>query len=319
MSVASAELRAEFEACVVQSRAALHAYCYRMLGSVQDAEDALQDALLSAHAGLGGFAGTGTLRSWLYQIATRACLRLIEARPKRWLARDYAPSTQGVELSPMIEEPIWLEPYPLDAQVSIEQRQSVELAFIAGLQALPATQRAVLILRTVLEFDAAETAGILDVSVAAVNSALQRARATLSGIVPETTQQMTLRDLGDARTRELVASFVRAWGNSDVEAIVALLVDDARFSMPPFPNWFFGKASIARFLAERIFEYQWRLVPTEASGQLAFVCFQGPAFEIGAFCVLSLRGGLIAEMTGFLDRQVFSHFRLAERFSLPER
>src|SRR6266480_2157386 len=197
-------------------RSELHAHCYRMLGSLHDAEDALQEALLRAWRGLPKFEGRSSLRSWLYTIATNTCLNAIERRPKRVLPIDYGPATDPhVAPGEPIVESVWLEPYPDETlgledgyaapEASYEQREGVELAFVAALQHLPANQRAVLILREVLGFSAKETAEMLDTTVASVNSALQRARAATDERVPEQSQQTTLRALGDGELRELVA------------------------------------------------------------------------------------------------------------------
>jgi RNA polymerase sigma-70 factor (TIGR02960 family) len=303
----------EFEERIAPHRSELHAYCYRMLGSLQDAEDALQEALLGAWRGLEKFEGRSSLRSWLYRIATNACLQLIAQRPTRLLSTEYSPATVGVGLAAFVQEPIWLEPYPARADASYEELESVELAFVAALQHLPGTQRAVLILREVLGFDAAEVAELVESSVPAVNSALQRARQAVSERVPPLTQQATLRGLSEAKQRELVTAYVDAWARADANALVSLLCRDARFSMPPIPNWFEGRDAVVRFFAERVFATPWRLVPLRASGQLAFACYQGPEFRLGALNVVTLEGGSIRELTGFLDPKVHAHFLLPER------
>ena len=154
---------------------------------------------------------------------------------------------------------------------------------------------------------------MLDTSVPAVNAALQRARKAIDERVPPKSQQATLRDLGEAAQRELVTAFVAAWGRADVPAILNLLSDDAKFTMPPIPTWFQGKEAIARFMSERMFATAWRLVPVRASGQLAFACYQGPAFGVGALNVVSLRDRSISHMTGFLDPAVHARFSLSER------
>src|SRR5918996_1551692 len=217
-----------YQRLVEPHRGELHAHCYRMLGSVHDAEDALQEALLRAWRGLPKFEGRSSLRSWLYRIATNASLDAIEKRPKRILPIDYGPPADpaGGVGEPVVEA-VWIEPYP-DETLGIEdgyaspdaryeQRESVELAFIAALQLLPPNQRAVLILREVLGFSAQETADTLDTSVASVNSALQRARATIEKRLPEQSQQETLRALGDDRLRELVEQYADAWERNDVD------------------------------------------------------------------------------------------------------
>src|SRR5437764_4896777 len=207
-------------------RGELHAHCYRMLGSVHDAEDALQETLLRAWRGLAKFEGRSSLRSWLYTIATNTSLNAIEKRPKRVLPIDYGPAADphGGPGEPLLES-IWVEPYPDERlglgdglagpEARYEQREAVELAFIAALQHLPANQRAVLILREVLGFSAEETAEALETTPASVNSALQRARATIEDRLPDQTQQATRRELGDERLRELVDRYVQAWERAD--------------------------------------------------------------------------------------------------------
>src|SRR4051794_35282192 len=240
-------------------RSELHAHCYRMLGSVQDAEDALQEALVRAWRGLEKFEGRSCLRSWLYRIATTPSLVGIPRRPRRVLPIDYAPPADphGGVGEPVVES-VWIEPYP-DETLGIEdgyaspdaryeQREAVELAFVAALQLLPANQRAVLILREVLGFSAQETAGTLDTSVASVNSALQRARATVEERRPEQSQQATLRELGDERLREIVERYMEAWERNDVETVMEILAEDATFSMPPLASWFGGEESLRIFL-----------------------------------------------------------------------
>src|SRR5712691_1834964 len=218
-------------------RGELHAHCYRMLGSVHDAEDALQDAHLRAWRGLGRFEGRSSLRSWLYRIATNTCLDVIARRPKRVLPIDYGPAADphGGPGEPIVES-VWVEPYPDEVlgledglaapEARYERRESVELAFIAALQLLPATQRAVLILREVLGFSAREAADSLETTVASVNSALQRARKAVDDRLPEQSQQATLRSLGDERLREIVDGYVDAWQRYDVDAVVAMLTED---------------------------------------------------------------------------------------------
>ena len=240
-------------------RRELHAHCYRMLGSVHDAEDALQESLLRAWRGLPRFEGRSSLRSWLYTIATNTCLNAIARRPKRVLPIDYAPASDPHEGpgEPVVES-VWVEPYPDETlgledgfaspEARYEQREAVELAFVAALQNLAPNQRAVLILREVLGFSAREVADSLETSVPSVNSALQRARKTVEERLPDQSQQATLRALGDDSLREVVDGYVEAWQRGDVEAVVSMLTEDASFTMPPLRTWFHGREEIGIFL-----------------------------------------------------------------------
>src|ERR687886_1308693 len=248
-----------FRTLVEARQPELHAHCYRMLGSVHDAEDALQDALLRAWRGLPRFEGRSSLRSWLYTIATNTCLNAIARRPKRVLPIDYgSPSDPHDGPGEPVVESVWVEPYPDETlgvedgfaapEARYEQRESLELAFIAALQHLPANQRAVLILREVLGFSAAEVAESLDTTVASVNSALQRARKTVDERLPERSQQQTLRTLGDEKLRALVERYMDAMQRGDVDAVVAMLAEDAAWSMPPLAAWYTGPEVLSRFL-----------------------------------------------------------------------
>jgi RNA polymerase sigma-70 factor (TIGR02960 family) len=323
---------AAFERLVASYRGELFAHCYRMLGSVQDAEDALQESLLGAWRGMAGFEGRSSLRAWLYRITTNACLRLIARRPRRMLSADQGPPWRDTgDLGEPMAGSVWLEPLPDevpasqpgddDPAASYLRREGVELAFVAALQHLPGTQRAVLILREVLQFSAAEVARILDTTPASVNSALQRARRTVDQRTPGRSQQAELDALGADGRRELVDAFVAAWERADVPALLDLLAEDARFTMPPLPAWFLGREDIGRFLTERMFATPWRLLPIGANGQLAFACYQGDPgdrrFRLGAINLLRLRAGRIVEIAGFLDPGVHRHFGLPQE--LPKR
>jgi RNA polymerase sigma-70 factor, ECF subfamily len=319
-----------FRRLVEPRRGELHAHCYRMLGSVHDAEDALQDALLRAWRGLPRFEGRSSVRAWLYKIATNACLDLIGRRPKRVLPIDHGPETDPHDHigEPLIES-VWVEPYP-DEQLGIEdgfaapearyeQRESVELAFIAALQHLPANQRAVLILREVLGFSAKETAASLDTTAVSVNSALQRARIAVDERLPQRSQQATLRTLGDERLRELVESYVDAWERGDVEAVVGMLAEDATFSMPPQHEWFRGRDAIAAFLPLGPLRERRRFVPLRANGQVAFGTYRWIAEQGGyvanAVHVLTLREARVGEITAFLSPAVLRTFGVPERLA----
>ena len=310
-------------------RAELHAHCYRMLGSVPDAEDALQEAFLRAWRGLPRFEGRSSLRSWLYKIATNVCLRAIERRPTRVLPIDYGPAADPHDGpgEPLLES-VWVDPYPdeklgltdgfASPEARYEQRESVELAFIAALQHLPARQRAVLILRDVLGFSAREVADALETTPASVYSALQRAHKSVDERLPARTQQATLRSLGDVALRDVVDSYVDAWERGDVDAVVAMLTDDATMAMPPIPTWYRGREAVAAFLKGWPFsgEKRWRLVPARANGQLAFGKYiwnrEKRTFMPHGVNVLTLHGSRIAEITAFLTPDAFGRFGLAD-------
>jgi RNA polymerase sigma-70 factor (ECF subfamily) len=303
---------------VERHRTELHAHCYRMLGSVHDAEDALQDALLRAWRALPRFQGRSSLRSWLYQIATNTSLDVIGRRPKRVLPIDY-PAAEPHETPgrPLVES-VWVEPYPDETlgladglagpEARYEQRESVELAFVAALQHLPAKQRAALILREVLGFSARETAESLDTTVASVNSALQRARETVDARLPEQSQQATLRALGDDGVREIVERYMDAMERADVDAVVSMLTEDAAWSMPPMTTWYAGLDSIGSFLREWPLsgQWRWRHVRTHVSGQPASAAYtwddDAGAYLPFAVDVITLRGDRISDITAFITR-----------------
>ncbi len=315
-----------FRRIVERHRVELHAHCYRMLGSLQDAEDALQETLLRAWRGLPGFAGRSSPRTWLYTIATNACLDAIARRPKRVLPVDYGPpSAPHLDPGPPLVESVWVEPYPDEElgfaegyaapEARYEQREAVELAFIAALQHLPARQRAVLVLREVLGFSAREVAESLETTVASVNSAMQRARKTVDERLPEQSQQATLRTLGDERIRDLVQRYIDAWATGDVEALRALLAEDAVFSMPPWTSWWRGRETIAGF-AKTAAEFcaEATSLPTRANGQVAIAYYHRDAdtgrYEPAAIDVLTIEGSLLKEITAFITPEIFPRFGL---------
>ena len=331
----------------------LHAHCYRMLGSVHDAEDALQDAMLRAWRGLARFEGRSSLRSWLYTIATNASLTAIERRPKRVLPIDYGPASDphgdGLGLPPI--ESVWVEPYPDQAMgledgyaspdARYEMRESVELAFVAALQHLPPNQRAALILREVLGFSAQECADALDTSVQSVNSALQRARKTVEEKLPEQSQQATLRALGDEKLEKIVQGYMDAMAKGDVETVVGLLAEDAAWSMPPLAAWFTGDKlpDFLRF-GPLSGDWAWRHAAGQVSGQPAVGSYTWDEKE-GAYLpfaldVFTLEGDRIKAITSFINRstesrEIEDYVRFPEqpidtglvppfeRFGLPER
>jgi RNA polymerase sigma-70 factor (TIGR02960 family) len=301
----------------------LQLHCYRIVGSTQDAEDLVQETLLAAWRGLEQFGQRASIRTWLYRIATNRCVDALRASARR--PQSFEPMTELPEPS-RVSEPIWLEPYPdvlLEGladgapgpEVRYEAKESISLAFVAGLQHLVPQQRAVLVLRDVLSFQAAEVAEILDTTEAAVNSLLRRARTAIDARLPAAGRERA--PLPNSRSeREVVGRFADAVEAGDVETVVALLIDDAWLRMPPQPWEYHGAAAIGRFLHDREAHRgtPWRLVPTRANGQPAFGCYLPcPHTDIarpGGLLVLTLAGNGIAEITWFADSSVFPHFGL---------
>ncbi|ETK38131.1 sigma-70 family RNA polymerase sigma factor [Microbispora sp. ATCC PTA-5024] len=319
---------AAFGRLVAPLRRELHAHCYRMLGSTHDADDALQDALLRAWRGLGRFESRGSLRSWLHTVATRTCLDLAEARGRRAMPVDLGPSSPRAVLDAAPAPGVaWLGPYP-DAGLAdgpaapharYEQREAVELAFVAALQHLPGNQRAALLLFEVLGFSAAEIAAALDTSAASVNSALARARRVLAERVPSPSQQRALRAIGDARVREIVAGYAAALERGDADALVALLTEDVTWSMPPMPHWYRGIEAVTDFAVRLPLTScgSWRHLATSANGQPAVGCYlrrgdAGP-YLAWSVTVLTLRGTRIERLTSFVGPGHVAPFGLPAR------
>lgn len=309
-------------------RRELQLHCYRIVGSVQDAEDLLQETLLAAWRGLERFEGRASLRSWLYRIATNRSLNLLRDQGRR--PREMPPPPEMPPEPPeptRRADPIWLEPYP-DAllegvadvsagpEARYETREAVTLAFVAALQHLPPVQRAVLVLRDALGFRAAEVAEMLDSSEASVNSALHRGRSALESRLPVLGREQAPLP-SSARERELVGRFADAFESGDVDGVVALLSTDAWLTMPPEPLEYQGRAAIAEFLstvpAGGALE-RFQLVPTHANTQPAFGCYlkdpQVPIARAYGLMVLTLEGDQICAITGFPDSSVFPHFGL---------
>ena len=330
-----------FRTLVEAHRAELHAHCYRMLASYHDAEDALQETLIRAWRALPGFEGRSTLRAWLYKIATNAALDVAKRRYRRELPVSYGPpTTAGGGPGAPLAETTWIEPYPdreLGASGSLaspeahyDQRESLELAFVAALQTLPPSQRAALLLREVLGFSAAEIADQLGTSVPAVTSALQRAREGVRRRNGEPAQQQALRALGDKRVRRLVEAFVDALERADVGSLADLLTEDATWAMPPLAGWYRGPAAVGEFLASFGFNERWRHRPSRANGQLALGCYTVDpatgAWVASALTVLSLRGERIAGADYFLTAELLRRWgddsavdgaEMFARFGLP--
>jgi len=294
-------------------RAELRVHCYRMLGSLHDADDALQDTMLAAWQGLDRFEGRASVRTWLYRIATNRCLNARRSAARRRAKEWDVPGVEPPEPT-RLGEVVWLEPLP-DAllpgpEASYERTEAISLAFVTALQTRPPRQVAVLLLRDVLGFHADEVAGMLGTSVDAVKSALKRARAAIQ--VPDRTPSRP--------AEEVVERFVRAWESADVDALVALLTDDVFMSMPPIPFEYEGRDIVARFCAG-IFAAgrRFRLVPTRANGQPAFGAYligpNGAGRAFGLY-VLGLRGDRIAAMSRF-ETGVLGSFGLAPMIPPP--
>ncbi|WP_222722072.1 sigma-70 family RNA polymerase sigma factor [Actinomadura alba] len=321
---------AAFTRLVEPLRRELHAHCYCMLGSTHDADDALQEALLRAWRGLARFEGRSSLRSWLYTVATRTCLDIVATRGKRALPVDLGPSSdRAVVGDAPAAEVAWLGPYP-DAGLTdhlpgpdarYEQREAVELAFVAALQHLPGNQRAALLLFEVLGFSAAEIATTMDTTIASVNSALQRARRIVAEKIPSRTQQQTLREIDDARLREIVAGYSAALESGDADALVALLTEDVTWSMPPLAGWYHGLEAVTDFAVQVPLAGcgNWRNLPTSANGQPAVASYlwnEDAGAHLGwSINVLTLRGERIADITSFIGPGDFRPFGLPA--SLP--
>ncbi len=309
----------DFGALVDSHRAEIHAHCYRMLGSVHDADDAVQETLIRAWRGAAGLRERGAARSWLYTIATNVCLTELSRRQRRALPQDVGPAAEpDVRPGEPLAESTWIDPYPEQAiglpggraapEASYEQHEGIELAFIAALQHLVPNQRAVLILREVLGFSAQEAAAMLATTVASVNSALQRARQAVGERTPERSQQATLRTIGDRRLHDLVERYVEAWERCDVDAFTSLLVADATFAMPPLRTWYTPRATIAHWARASSLsgQWRWRAVRTRANGQpaLGFYAWDETtgAHLPFALCVLTLRGDRLSDVTAFIVR-----------------
>jgi RNA polymerase sigma-70 factor, ECF subfamily len=312
---------AAFTRLVAPLRRELHAHCYGILGSAHDAEDALQDGLVRAWKALASFEGRSSLRSWLYSVVTHACLDAARRRGRRAMPVDLGPASHHAVVDSAPRTDIaWLEPYPDEmlADARYEQREAVELAFVAACQHLPGNQRAALLLFDVLGFSAAEIADMMRTSRASVNSALQRARVVVAERVPPRTQQQTLRELDDTRLREIVTGFSGALERRDTDGLVALLTEDVTWTMPPLPHWYQGLAAVTEWAVRVPLGScgAWQHLPTSANGQPAVACYlwddAAGAHLAWAVNVLTLRGHRIAGVTSFLGREQVTAFGLPE-------
>jgi RNA polymerase sigma-70 factor (ECF subfamily) len=306
-----------FRELVEAHQGAVRTHCYRLLGSLQDAEDLAQETLLRAWRKMETFEGRASMRAWLYSIATNACLDELSRRTRRVLPTMVGSPTARFEAGPPpMTETHWLEPFP-DAWLEVpdaapgpearyEAKEAIELAFVAALQLLPPRQRAVLLLRDVLAWSAADVASLLDMSVVSANSALQRARAKLDTAVPARTPRLTTE-----AERALLERYVSAWEHSDVDALVALLKDDAVLSMPPLPEWYVGRAAISTFLrwvTSPAGGGPFRYVPTRANNAPAIGVYSGSRPFILQVLAVDAKG--IAAMTSFMNPGLFKAFGL---------
>ena len=315
-------------------RGELQLHCYRILGSVQDAEDVLQETLLAAWRGLGQYEGRASLRTWLYRIATNRCLNALRASGR---PRTEPPEPSFLTAEPTRRgEPLWLEPYPdmllaglpdvgaspearypdvgASPEARYEAKEAITLAFMTAVQHLPPRQRAVLVLRDVLGFRSSEVADMLGSIEASVNSALQRARATMASRLPVRERAPLPRS---AREREVATRFATAFAANDIDGVVALLTDDAWFTMPPVTLEYQGPEAIAGFLRDVNTwrgPRRYRLIPTRANGQPAFGFYlqegQSPVFRAHGLIVLTLEGDQISAITRFVDNSNLARFGL---------
>ncbi|HEX2252615.1 MAG TPA: RNA polymerase subunit sigma-70 [Thermoanaerobaculia bacterium] len=325
----------DFEALVAAHRRELQVHCYRMLGCWTEAEDLLQEALVRAWRGLARFEGRSSVRTWLYQIATNACLTALARRERRGLPETLRPAAaEGGALEPPEEGVAWLQPLPtpsdLDVEAQAESRQALTLAFAVALQHLPPRQRATLLLRDVVGCEAREVAEMIGTSTPAVNSALVRARERMERFRAEHGDEPPVAPL-DSEQQRRIDSYLAAWEAADVPALAALLSDEAVFSMPPYPTWYRGRAAVARALEEIVFAQgrAFRLLRTAANGRPAFAVYRrgaaGPGLAGARDTARSYTGTgiqvLVPRPTGAgggIERVVtFLDARLVPRFGLP--
>ena len=316
---------AAFSALVERHRAELQVHAYRMLGSLEDAQDAVQEALLRAWRSRETYDGRSTFRAWLYRITTNVCLRMLERRPRRLVSYEVGPAAEvGAIPVPPAELP-WLQPVPdllIDESTmpdnAVVTRETIELAFLAAIQHLPPRQRAVLILRDVLDWPADDAAAVLEMSPAAVNSALQRARTTMQERLPA--KRLDWKTSADAESAEraLLQTYMEAFERHDDRQLVALVRKDVRLAMPPHPTWYEGREAVATFLADFAFRPgsgPHRFVPTRANRQPAFGVYRGEGADARPFAinVVAIESGLVTDMHFFKYPELFPAFGLPAR------
>lgn len=311
----------------------LRVHCYRIVGSLQDAEDLVQETFLRAWRRLETYEGRASIRAWLYKIATNACLDAVE-KQKRGLPPAFYPASGTDETFSLADtEPTWLNPCPDDwfNQIAVSPearytaRESMSLAFLVALQLLPARQRAILILRDVLDWQASEVAELLEITVSAVTSALHRARVTLKQHAPQTSSTELLKNSpSNDKLHAALDRYVRAWEAEDISMLVSLLKEDAVMSMPPSTTWFRGREAIRAFVADYIFPVmgavRWRFRPVLANGQPAFAVYEpdksGKRYQAHSIHVLNFDGPEVAEMTVFYLPELFAFFGLPAQFEM---
>lgn len=310
-------------------RRELQVHCYRMLGGVQDAEDAVQEAFLKAWLRRETYEQRATLRAWLYKIATNTCLDHLRRQPRRYVpfTREAASSADD-PIPASVYEPIWLEPYPDsyldpgdDPEAKHAARETIRMAFIALLHRLPPRQRAVVILQDVVGWKAQEIADALDTTVLAVKSALHRARTTLAA-APETHEDLSLSDM----KQHQIETYMRVWEDADIPGLITLLTDDATFSMPPIPSWYQGRESIRTLVGKTIFAGnatgRWRMRRARANRQVAFglyrVSDQPDLYSGYGIQLVSMRDNLVSDVITFRNPGLLRHFGLPEALSASE-
>jgi len=315
----------KFDEVTEPYRRELQVHCYRILGSLHEAEDMVQETLLKAWKRLDSYEGRASFRSWLYKIATNSCLDLLDQKKSRRLLpfENHPPSDPTAPISPPALEIPWLEPFPdewlgdtsaLNPEARYSNSESISLAFLTALQTLPPRQRAVLILRDVLDFSANETSEVLELTASSVNSALHRARTTLSQRYPQGERENLAMSSTDEKTQRLLERFVQAWEAADVNGLVALLKADATLAMPPSPSWFQGSSAIGIFVAATVFGdnemfpgnalHRWRLLPTNANGAPAFAMYQRDEqddYKPFGLIALTLDGEKLSQIISFID------------------
>lgn len=324
----------EFGELTEPYRRELQVHCYRILGSLQEAEDMVQETMLKAWKRLETYEGRASFRAWLYKIATNTCLDYLDQRrSKRFLPMDLlSPANPRQQILPPNTEISWLEPFPderlhdqstASPEARYTESESVSLSFLTALQALPPRQRAVLILRDVLDFSANETAEVLEITLSAANSALHRARVTLAERYHGREPEAALSSANDERTQWLLDHFVQAWETADVEGLVALLKEDAILAMPPSPSWYQGREEIRIFVAATVFAEEgmfggkasgrWRLLPVRANASPAFAIYQRAGhneYQAFGLHVLESRADELTRIVSFIDPALPAHFGL---------